>query len=370
VSRTSIRRIAAASAVLAIGVTLVAAAPAIAAPTPQYSYYATPTENATPGHLSVGPDGNLWFTEPDADNIGRITTAGVITEFPVPTAASLPEGITAGPDGNLWFTEAGASKIGMITPAGIITEYPVTPGSAPYGIVTGPDGNLWFTEEDHSKIGQLSPAGVLLNEAPIAGDSPTNIIVGSDNRLWFAEHDSDAIGAITTAGVLTEYPLTQHSDHVALGPDGNVWFTGYLAHDAGGFVTPAGVVTGVDALQSASALISGPGGDMWADDLENGSLNAISPAGVLGTTYPHTTAPAGGFGDLIEGPDHNLWFTVPSGFIGVLNFDPPVTKPVLATTGVGPASWVAGGLGIVAVLLGIAAVVVSRGRRRPALHRG
>jgi virginiamycin B lyase len=32
--------------------------------------------------IAVGADGNLWFTETDASNIGRITSSGVITEFP------------------------------------------------------------------------------------------------------------------------------------------------------------------------------------------------------------------------------------------------------------------------------------------------
>ena len=35
--------------------------------------------------IAAGPDGNLWFTEFDNNKIGRITTAGVITEFLIPT---------------------------------------------------------------------------------------------------------------------------------------------------------------------------------------------------------------------------------------------------------------------------------------------
>ena len=52
-----------------------------------------------------GPDGNLWFTESLGNRIGRITTAGVMTEFPRHRPGSRPSGIVAGPDGNLWFTE-------------------------------------------------------------------------------------------------------------------------------------------------------------------------------------------------------------------------------------------------------------------------
>ena len=64
--------------------------------------------------------------------------AVIITEFLVPTANAGLRGITAGPDGNLWFTEAGSDKIGRITPAGVITEFTVPGvGSQPSGIAVG-----------------------------------------------------------------------------------------------------------------------------------------------------------------------------------------------------------------------------------------
>ena len=53
------------------------------------------------------------------NKIGRITTAGVITEFPVRRRAN-PTG-SAGPDGALWFMEYAGNKIGRITTAGNVT---------------------------------------------------------------------------------------------------------------------------------------------------------------------------------------------------------------------------------------------------------
>src|SRR5258708_25185668 len=68
------------------------------------------------------------------------TKVGTITEFPVPTSSSGPNGITAGPDGNLWFTESNANQIGRITTSGGVTEFPVpTTSSDPIGITAGPD---------------------------------------------------------------------------------------------------------------------------------------------------------------------------------------------------------------------------------------
>src|SRR5262245_9317584 len=82
-----------------------------------------------------------------------------VTEFPLPiidTLSSRPEGITRGPDGNLWFTEADGNRIGRITPAGVVTQFSagLTPNSQPAEITAGPDGNLWFTEADRKGGGE------------------------------------------------------------------------------------------------------------------------------------------------------------------------------------------------------------------------
>jgi virginiamycin B lyase len=95
-------------------------------------------------HLTAGPDGNLWYTEYTDNKIGRLTTTGTLTEFPLPTAHSGPTGITTGPDGNLWFTEATGQKLGRITPSGVITEFALPQPCGPQGITAGPDGNLWI----------------------------------------------------------------------------------------------------------------------------------------------------------------------------------------------------------------------------------
>jgi streptogramin lyase len=104
----------------------------------------------------TGIGGNLWFIEREGNTIGRVTTYGVITEFPIPTAGSNSIGITSGPDGNLWFTESQNGRIARLTPAGVLTEFPTpTAFSGPFGITVGPDGNLWFTEDFEDNIGQL-----------------------------------------------------------------------------------------------------------------------------------------------------------------------------------------------------------------------
>jgi len=90
--------------------------------------YPLPTANSGPFAIVAGPDGNIWFTEDNVNQVGKMTTSGVVTEYPIPAAASRPEGITAGPDGNLWFTEASANKVAKVTTTGVITEYAAPTG--------------------------------------------------------------------------------------------------------------------------------------------------------------------------------------------------------------------------------------------------
>ena len=83
--------------------------------------FVIPTPNSTPGGITTGPDGNIWFTEYDGNKIGRLTLAGVFTEFAVPFAKA--PAITAGPDGNLWFTESYRGQVGRITPQGALQHF-------------------------------------------------------------------------------------------------------------------------------------------------------------------------------------------------------------------------------------------------------
>src|SRR5260370_1150459 len=53
--------------------------------------------DGSPGGITAGPDGALWFTELNGNRIGRITPAGQLREFPLPTAMSGLYSITAGP---------------------------------------------------------------------------------------------------------------------------------------------------------------------------------------------------------------------------------------------------------------------------------
>lgn len=127
------------------------------------SAFATP--GMFPSAITAGSDGNLWFAAADMDGlntqIGRITSSGTISEFPLPNRLSAVNGIIAGPDGTIWFTEdtdnhSQNGKIGRITSSGTISEFSLpTPRGGPAAIARGPDSTIWFLEANSHKIGHL-----------------------------------------------------------------------------------------------------------------------------------------------------------------------------------------------------------------------
>jgi hypothetical protein len=82
--------------------------------------------------ITQGPDLAMWFTEGgQGKKIGRYANAascnpGGLTEYHPPSATNTGDlgGLMVGSDGNLWFTEFTADQYAKITTSGVITEYP------------------------------------------------------------------------------------------------------------------------------------------------------------------------------------------------------------------------------------------------------
>ena len=293
----------------------------LASPAPAPAQTATPftppTVPSTPSGITVGPDGNVWFTEIDGNNIGRITLAGVITEFPIPSAFASPASIVLGADGNLWFTETGVDQIANITPVGVVTEFPLPPtpdGSpiAPIGIAAGADGNIWFTEFSSNKIGRITPGGIV-TEFPLPSPivSPGPIAAGPDGNLWFVA--SNNIGRITTAGVITIFgPVAADSvvGGITAGSDGALWFTSAKTVSR---ITTAGVFNTLatpTATGQFNDILAGADGALWFYENAGSTSNLwrLTTAGAA-TKFPLLTPVSNVFG-MTVGPDGNIWFTL------------------------------------------------------------
>ncbi len=360
--------------------------------------YPVPTAGSAPMGITVGPDGALWFTESSAAQIGRITTSGTVTEYTGLAPASDPIEIVTGSDGALWFTEAfepptsayvpeatlsaayTGSAIGRITTAGLITEFAVPDGEAALGITTAPDGALWFTAEGFGSgkassasgmLGRITTSGVITEFAPpIANSGLYNIVYGTDGGFWFVEENENEIGrfAVPLTILTTSVPLARTGLPFAttLYAEGGVapytWSvsngsslpaglslnaqTGQITGTPTTSGTPSFSITVTDAssaaasqtfsltissanvpqftnyaltaTQQANYITPGSDGALWFElqdsSTNSGQIGRISAVGAI-TTYSVASStgsgnsPGIGLANLTLASDGNIWFT-------------------------------------------------------------
>ncbi|MDE2481701.1 MAG: hypothetical protein KGN02_05890 [bacterium] len=135
---------------------------------PAGSLGGTPFSKGIAGIVEAA-DGYLYVAEPGAHQIDRLQASVWLscsgasctyTPITLPEKTATPQSLTIGPDGNVWFTDM-SGYVGFISVASCATsckayEYAVpTSDGAPWGIVAGPDGNIWFTESTTNKIGEV-----------------------------------------------------------------------------------------------------------------------------------------------------------------------------------------------------------------------
>ncbi|HEV3448748.1 MAG TPA: hypothetical protein VG099_29190, partial [Gemmataceae bacterium] len=265
------------------------------------------TAGAQPTSITAAADGNFWFTEFGNNALGRITPAGLVTEF---SLASLGAGtgpldlVSDAANGFLYFGEFNTGRIGRINPlagsdsAILASEaqsavVPSGAGAGVHGITVGPDGNLWFTETKVDRVANTNSTLTTINEFSTgitAGAAPVNIVTGPDGALWFTEANNaatGAIGRITTAGIVTNEfllpgPGNNDPEDITVGPDGALWFT-----EAGtaqiGRITTAGVVTtfALPVGSDPQGISTGPFGLLYFAESGRNLIASITTAGVI-----------------------------------------------------------------------------------------
>ncbi len=287
-----------------------------------------------PYHIVAGPDGAVWFTIRNRASIGRITTEGVITEFPLPSPFSSAHEIVRGPDGNLWFTEEASRsvyKICRITPGGVITEFPLpNPGSFPLSLINGNNGALWF--HSINKLVRFAIGGTV-TEFPIANSTRLGGIFvslaadASGNVHCIQTRQYETLKTeyfhikLTPEGALTERSLGELPFlslwHLAQGPDGNVWYsvgTFDIFSNApifNGFI-PLSESPGMSRVSSGPnapiRFISGPDGSFWYFSSTGLVNNVIGKVKIDGNAVRYETKGLPSYLGVTVGADGNLWF--------------------------------------------------------------
>src|SRR5712691_1772647 len=129
--------------------------------------------------VQVASDDTIWFVEQYANYIGHyFPTTGHYQVYPLPTLSvpdpshagktlslpSAPNEVALDAHGTVWFTEFNADALGRLDPhTGLVQHYPLSATRsvqklAPYGVAVDQEGKIWFTEASNDRVGQLDPA--------------------------------------------------------------------------------------------------------------------------------------------------------------------------------------------------------------------
>ncbi len=240
--------------------------------------YPMPPNTAEPIQVIRGYHDDLWFVGSVAW-IGRITTSGAITFFPL-SYGSHAGSLARGLKGTIWFTDGG-NRIGRMSADGTIVEFVIpTPNAGASQITLGPDGAMWFSEFYAGKIGRVSPDG-----------SITEYAAAVQNPSWIASGPGNAISysSVPIAGEAYVYTMTLSGQTIR-------------QVDLGGNVDDA-------------SLLASPSGDLWVTVTYNGYtaafLEHISATGFVKQYFPPNGQEMSCLGATF-GSDGSIWIADPA----------------------------------------------------------
>jgi virginiamycin B lyase len=281
-----------------------------------------PHGGVCPMDLVLAPDGALWFSEFQANALGRVKLDGTIQEFPyVPNLFGLsgaspdqpPEHLTVGSDGFLWFTEGrGGGIFGRMSLAGEHADFLDPPNLWVAMMLLGPGGNLWFADPFGGAIGELTPMGTFdrftlpLPVGFFPGNSstaPTDLVLCSGASICFV--DGFGFGRIEAGQAVMTCSLVRGAQGLLEAPDGSLW-GGRAQSNLLDRCDPATEQVSTFAADSIVRTMGvGPDGAVWVGTVGN-QIERFGPDGAR-TIFPVPIA--GQPTRILGGPDGNVWVT-------------------------------------------------------------
>ena len=219
-------------------------------------------------NLTAGPDGNVYFSSELANNVGSISPAGAVKIYDTTSiAAHGASGVAAGSDGNIYLNAG--NNFGMINLAnGTVSAIPLSAALKSGGrMALGQDGNFW-SDGFFATIERITPAGQV-TDFNYSG-SGSGQIVSFNGQLYFSS--GNFIRDVSTSGTFgTAFgtPSGGNVEGIAVGPDGNLWFTEQLTVNSTtsnffGYLTPGGTIKEfASPIGPVSGIAAGSDGNIY-----------------------------------------------------------------------------------------------------------
>ena len=291
---------------IVLGATLSAAQ---AAPVGKLKQFKVPTADIQPRSITNGSDGNLWFTlsDPNANvpsQIGRITPAGVITEFDPACNGCILTDIIQGPGDILYYT-SNDPFLGRITTSGQILEPIVIPNSnAVAGNLAVHGDEIWFTDFNNDSLWRYDVVSEQFTQFPVP--EPSDVVVDEAGIVWFTDFNNDSLWRYdVVSGQFDQFLVPEPSD-VVVDEAGIVWFTAPGEPGIGRLDPATGEVTVTPTTLVPRQLTIAADGDIWFTDRFTQGVGRLVPTTGEVTEFPLTDVGPEG---IAASPDGTVWFT-------------------------------------------------------------
>ena len=264
---------------------------------------------------------------------------------------NIPWGVATDNTGNVYVADTDNSTIRKITPAGVVSTFAGTAGAggavdatgaaarfnSPFGLATDSAGNVYVADTFNYTIRKITPAGSVSTIAGLAGSSgsadgtgtaarfawPESVVTDGAGNVYVADTYNYTIRKVTPDAVVTTIAgsaLAGYADGtgaaarfvepegIAIDSSDNLYVTD---SDSIRKITPTGVVSTFSGTPAAGGYLDGIGaaarfntpsgiaadrtGNVYVADMNNESIRAITPDGVVSTLAgaPYSTTPPG-----------------------------------------------------------------------------
>jgi len=217
-------------------------------------------------------------------------------------------------------TGDGATGSATLTPGSGIVRYALgtdaTTDLSGFPAMVGPDGAFYYgtygaricsggiCTGTNGGVGRLDPATGAFAEIPL-NSTVSNLLFTPDGALWVVENSAGYLaripaGSFNAASVTTiQLPNNGHPRALALGSDGNVWFTDTTTRSVGKiapggpyatasiteYALPNGPAGTGHYLPTPGGIASGSDGSLYVPDYYNGVIDRISTSGTTTDQY-------------------------------------------------------------------------------------
>ena len=299
--------------------------------------------------LAAAADGSLWFS--GWNTVGRVTTEGQVSEFPVSTNG---EGLVAsGPDGDAWLISSVYEFLARLESTGPDTSIPALTSTyaGNLNLAAGPDGKLWYEGEaaTGTSVYSVSTSGVITPvfafNYPGLGYAPVNGVrwiypmrssismIDTNGSFYICGYTGicstqplpppfqGAGGSLSAVGVTQassgDYYVTSVHSLSDLAPDGSTRWNSYFN---GNFVSTSPVLFG---------------NYFWVGRGEDAAGHAILTRFASDGSYIDFAGPidfqTAPMGALILGSNGRLWYTR-EGYVGAISLPQGALAPQAAFT--------------------------------------